>query len=174
MHVKKRIFELRITNLVFNLWDSLVAGVVINSASNLGARVPSAPSLPPPVLGMVLGCVMRRTQSRWLKKVEKGWKRLKKVEHPWKPYRFPLEWKFGVQKRTSSAIRWMHGCACDVKQLGTTEAGRKFWQCSGAVPTFGDHLNDWWWFSHRPNLCVPQSGEFKTKSSKMVTADPHL
>ena len=72
MHVKKRIFELRITNLVFNLWDSLVAGVVINSASNLGARVPSAPSLPPPVLGMVLGCVMRRTQSRWLKKVEKG------------------------------------------------------------------------------------------------------
>ena len=72
MHVKKRIFELRITNLVFNLWDSLVAGVVINSASNLGARVPSAPSLPPPVLGMVLGCVMRRTQRRWLKKDEKG------------------------------------------------------------------------------------------------------
>ena len=93
MHVKKRIFELRITNLVFNLWDSLVAGVVINSASNLGARVPSAPSLPPPVLGMVLGCVMRRTQSRWLKKVEKGWKRLKKVEKGWTPMKtlsFPI------------------------------------------------------------------------------------
>ena len=132
-------------------------------------------------------CVMRRTQSRWLKrlkKVEKGWKRLKKVETPMKTLSFPIGMEIWGPKKNffgHSMDAWLR-----MRRQATWDHGS--WTEILAVQWCCAHF---WWSSQwlmmiepPAKLCVPQSGEFKTKSSKwllltsfiaplLVTADSH-